>query len=205
MTKEAKKLSTYQELRKINVTANVEKKNGFNYLSWAWALDQMYDYDPKAKFEFPEREVFQDGTVMIYCEVTIKDITKRGFLPVMDYKNKAMSNPDARAVSDNMMRCLVKTIGLHGLGLGLYAGEDLPSEEKSEPVKKAAPVKKPEATKEQVWIRGAIIELNAIETSEGIAEWFHTTKQPEGISAAQGKYLKDHAVKIEEAIEAKNG
>lgn len=120
----------FQQLRDIDVSPHVETKNKFKYLSWAWALDIMYQFDDTATFEFPEREVLSDGSVMIYCEVTIKGVTKRGFLPVMDFKNNAIKNPDARKVSDAMMRCLVKTIGLHGLGLSLYAGEDLPEENK---------------------------------------------------------------------------
>ena len=148
----------FQQLREIDVSEQVEKKNGFNYLSWAWALDKMYQFDDAASFEFPEREVFNDGTVMIYCEVTIKGAKKRGFLPVMDYKNTAIKNPDARKMSDSMMRCLVKTIGLHGLGLSLYAGEDLPDSSKDETQTKAgnkAPPKdaKPEDPKRAVYAK----------------------------------------------------
>jgi hypothetical protein len=121
--------NTFKELREIDVSPFVEKKNNFNYLSWAWALEQMYLYDPDAHFTFPEREVFPDNTVMVHCNVTIKGKTKSGWLPAMDYSNKAIKNPDARKISDTKMRCLVKTIALHGLGLGLYAGEDIPEKE----------------------------------------------------------------------------
>lgn len=121
-------LSTFEELRSIDVKDHIEKKNNFSYLSWAWALDVLYSYDSEAKFEFPEREIFPDGSVMIYCDVTVKGITKRGFLPVMDFKNNSVKNPDARKISDSMQRCLVKTIALHGLGLYIYAGEDIPPE-----------------------------------------------------------------------------
>lgn len=134
--KEEVEKTLFQQLRAINVNAHVEKKNGFNYLSWAWALDVMYQFDDNATFTFPEREAFLDGSVMIYCDVTIKGKTKRGFLPVMDNKNNALKNPDARKISDSMQRCLVKTISLHGLGLSLYAGEDLPDESKETEVAK---------------------------------------------------------------------
>lgn len=132
MSKEEKPKSLFKQLREIDITDHVEKKNNFYYLSWAWALDVMYEFDENAEFEFPEREVFADGTVMIYCDVTIKGKKKRGFLPVMDFKNNAVRNPDARKISDSMQRCLVKTIALHGLGLNLYAGEDLPDESKDQ-------------------------------------------------------------------------
>ena len=67
---------------------------------------------------------------MVSCTVTAFDKPMTMHLPVMDYKNKAIVNPDAFAVNTAMMRCLVKAIALHGLGLYIYAGEDLPQEDK---------------------------------------------------------------------------
>jgi hypothetical protein len=58
-------------------------------------------------------------------------------LPVMDYRNKAIPNPDAFAVNTAMQRCLAKAIALHGLGLYIYAGEDLPDEDKVQPPKQS--------------------------------------------------------------------
>lgn len=115
----------YSEIRKINVNEHVEKKNGLTYLSWAWAVDQMLSLDPEASWEYPEPKTWGE-TVMVFCTVTMFGKKRTAQLPVMDYKNKAIPNPDAFAVNTAMQRCLAKAISLHGLGLYIYAGEDVP-------------------------------------------------------------------------------
>ena len=122
----------YKQIREIDGSEHIEKKGKFSYLSWAWAVDQLLQIDPKATWEFKEREHFIDGTVMVYCTVTLGDISRTAFLPVMDHKNNAVQNPDARKINDAMQRCLVKAISLHGLGLYIYAGEDLPDVDRYE-------------------------------------------------------------------------
>jgi hypothetical protein len=64
-------------------------------------------------------------TVMVFCTVNAFGKSMTAQLPVMDYRNKAIPNPDAFAVNTAMQRCLAKAIALHGLGLSLYVGEDL--------------------------------------------------------------------------------
>lgn len=120
--------SHFEKLAAINVNDKLEKKNGLSYLSWAWAVDQLMRHDPAANWTFNEPELFGD-TMMVSCTVTAfgKPVTMH--LPVMDHRNKAIHNPDAFDVNKNMMRCLVKAIACHGLGLYVYAGEDLPLEE----------------------------------------------------------------------------
>ena len=117
----------FVELAQINVNGHTEEKNGLTYLSWPWAVDQLMRKDPKAFWEFHEPRSYGD-TLMVSCTVTAfgKPITMH--LPVMDHRNKAIVNPDAFQVNKNMMRCLVKAIACHGLGLYIYAGEDLPSD-----------------------------------------------------------------------------
>ena len=117
----------FSELAKINVSAHIEKKNGLSYLSWAWAVDQLLRHDPMATWEYHQPTYFGD-TVMVYCSVSAFGKTMRSQLPVMDHRNKAIANPDAFAVNVAMQRCLAKAIALHGLGLYIYAGEDLPLE-----------------------------------------------------------------------------
>jgi hypothetical protein len=119
----------FAELRKINVTEKVEKKNGLSYLSWAWAVDTLLQHDPSATWEYKPHQVWND-TVMVFCEVKAFGVSRTAQLPVMDYKNKAIPNPDAFAVNTAMQRCLAKAISLHGIGLYIYAGEDLPEEDK---------------------------------------------------------------------------
>jgi hypothetical protein len=136
-------VSKFAELAKINVNPHTEKKNGLTYLSWAWAVDQLLRQCPEALWEY----TFFEGkpfcrigeTCMVFCEVTAFGITRTAQLPVMDHRNKAIPNPDAFQVNVAMQRCLAKAIALHGIGLYIYAGEDLPEGEapankKEEPV-----------------------------------------------------------------------
>lgn len=126
----------FATLAAIDVSAQIEKKNNLSYLSWAWAVDRLMRADPTASWAYHEPLSF-GNTLMVSCTVTAfgKPMTMQ--LPVMDYKNKAIANPDAFAVNTAMQRCLVKAIALHGLGLYIYAGEDLPYEEgKGAPVQK---------------------------------------------------------------------
>jgi hypothetical protein len=118
-------MTTYAELRKINVNDFTEKKGQLTYLSWTWAVDQLLMQDPQAVWEFPEPKVYND-TMMVFCNVTALGKTMRMQLPVMDNRNAAITNPDARKISDATMRCLAKCIACFGIGLYIFAGEDLP-------------------------------------------------------------------------------
>ena len=121
-------MSKYAELRKIDVSNHIEKKNNLSYLSWAWAVDQLLQLDPTATWEYKEPAKFGE-TLMVFCSVSAFGKTMTAQLPVMDYRNKAIPNPDAFAVNTAMQRALAKAIALHGIGLYIYAGEDLPREE----------------------------------------------------------------------------
>ena len=121
-------------LLKTNVNGHVEKKNGLSYLSWALAWAEALKADPKATFKV---EMFGDkcymeinGTAMVWVTVTMFDKPMTCQLPVMDFRNKAIPNPDAFAVNTAIMRCMTKALSLHGLGLYIYAGEDVPEEPK---------------------------------------------------------------------------
>lgn len=139
----------FQKLREINVNDKTEKKGNLTYLSWAWAVDQLLTADHMANWEYLEPLMFGE-TVMVRCAVTAFGKTMVAQLPVMDHRNKPIPKPDAFAVNTAMQRCLVKGIALHGLGLYIYAGEDLPDgEEKPEP-KKVSPVR-PNSAGEDFW------------------------------------------------------
>jgi Protein of unknown function (DUF1071) len=125
-------MSKYAELRKLDVSSKIEKKNGLSYLSWAWACDQLLQQDPMATWSYGQPVLFGE-TVMVFCTVNAFGKSMTAQLPVMDYRNKAIPNPDAFAVNTAMQRCLAKAIALHGIGLYIYAGEDLPQDE-PEPV-----------------------------------------------------------------------
>jgi hypothetical protein len=137
-----------EALLKKNVNDHVEKKNGLSYLSWAWAWAEALKADPKATFKV---EMFDgkcymeiNGTAMVFVTVTMFDKPMTCQLPVMDSGNKAIPlkgytavskygkeyrvECDAFAVNTAIMRCMTKALALHGLGMYLYSGEDLPEE-----------------------------------------------------------------------------
>lgn len=137
-----------KDLLQLNVQDHVEKKNGLTYLSWAWAWAEALKADPTASFHV---DTFQradgttvpfmdiNGTAMVWVRTTLFGKEMTCFLPVMDHRNKPIPNPDAFQVNTAIMRCLTKCLALHGLGLYIYAGEDLPEQEgKPEPEKKPA-------------------------------------------------------------------
>jgi hypothetical protein len=126
------------ELLKINVNDHLEKKGNLSYLSWAWAWAEVLKIDPTARWtahEWADRPAMflPDGSAMVKVSVEMKGSTKTCLLPVMDNRNRAIQNPDAFAINTAIMRCLAKAIAMHGLGLYIYAGEDLPEGEKPEP------------------------------------------------------------------------
>ncbi len=121
----------YAEIKKINVNQYVEKKNGLTYLSWVYAVDQLLTLDEEARWTFGEHQTFGES-LMVFCTVNAFGKTRTAQLPVMDYYNRAIPNPDAYQVNTAMQRCLAKAISLHGIGLYIYAGEDLPENEKIE-------------------------------------------------------------------------
>jgi hypothetical protein len=142
------------DLLKINVNDHTEKKNGLTYLSWAWAWAEALKADPKATFKV---EMFDGtplmpvgGSFMVWITVTMFDKPMTCMLPVLDYRNKPIATPNSFDVNTSIMRCLVKAIAMHGLGLYIYAGEDTPPDEvrTEEPEKKIVKIETPTATAE---------------------------------------------------------
>lgn len=121
------------ELLKLNVNEHTEKKSNLTYLSWAWAWAEAIKADPTVNFmvHMFEGKPFMNinGSGMVWVTVTMFNKAMTCFLPIMDYKNKCIADPDAFEVNKTIMRCLTKALALHGLGLYIYAGEDLPEED----------------------------------------------------------------------------
>ena len=130
----------FVKLALVDTSRHVEKKQNLSYLSWPFAIDQLMRHDPAANWEFHVPEMYGE-TMMISCTVTAFGKPMKMHLPVMDHRNQAVKNPDAFIVNKNMMRCLVKAIACHGLGLHIYAGEDLPMDENGNAASKPAPPK----------------------------------------------------------------
>ena len=145
----------WKTLSSIDVNNKTEKKGNLTYLSWAWAWGELMNHFPMATYTFTEWEypdgthyvtkdilIYPDETCSVECELRIGELVRKMWLPVMDYKNNAIINPNARAISDTKMRCLVKCISMFGLEHYIYAGEDLPRSDDSPPVKtEKAPTK----------------------------------------------------------------
>ena len=140
------------DLLKLNVNEHTEKKNGLTYLSWAWAWQEALKADPTAFFEVKTftRDQYTEmpymdinGTAMVWVTVTMFGQPRTCMLPVMDHRNKPIMNPDAFQVNTAIVRCMTKAVSLHGLGLYIYAGEDLPEE--GGEVVPSAPSPKPKA------------------------------------------------------------
>lgn len=121
-----------EKLLSKNVNEHIEKKNNLSYLSWAWAWAEALKADPGATYEVQmfEGKPFVDinGTAMVFVTVTMFGKPMTCQLPVMDFRNKAIPKPDAFAVNTAIMRCMTKALALHGLGLYIYANEDLPED-----------------------------------------------------------------------------
>ena len=113
-------------------TENVDKKGKFKYLTWTQAYAYMMDNYPHAEYSMHEPVYFRDETVMVHCTIKIGEMKRDMWLAVMDHKNNAIKNPAATDISNAQMRCFVKCIAMFGLGLHIYAGEDIPMNEDEE-------------------------------------------------------------------------
>lgn len=146
----------FEKLYSINVNEKTEEKNGLTYLSWAWAWGEFKKLYPEATYKIKRNEqglpYIYDKNLgyMVFTEVTVGDLTHEMWLPVMDGSNKSMKDePYTYKVKDyksgqyvdktvqsatmfdinkTIMRCLTKNLAMFGLGLYIYAGEDLPEE-----------------------------------------------------------------------------
>ena len=220
MEKEMNKELTYKDvwntLSKIDVSDKVEKKMNLSYLSWAWAWGTMMDNYPDAQYNFYENQetgvpyvTLPDGTAEVRCRVTIGSLAREMWLPVMDFKNNAVVNPSAREVSDTKMRCLVKTLGMWGVGLYIYAGQDLPStKEESKPNKETKPQEeskpvvkdKHDENWANLFLDGIQVPLNLCKDVDGLNDIF--VKNKPSIDIIESRH-KDIFVKIVELFKTK--
>lgn len=129
----------FTKLYDINVSEKTEKKGGLTYLSWAWAWGELKKHHPDAEYTVYENangwNYHTDGkTCWVKTGVKVEHIEHIEYLPVMDFKNKSISADQVTSFDVNkaIQRSLTKAVARHGLGLYIYAGEDLP--EDSEPV-----------------------------------------------------------------------
>lgn len=133
------KKSVFETLNKIEVDKHIEKKGNLSYVSWAWAWQMVKEKYPDAQYKVYENEqgwnYFTDGrTCWVKTGVTIEGLEHIEYLPVMDYNNKSIPLEKVTSfdVNKTIQRSLTKALARHGLGLKVYAGEDLLEEPKAE-------------------------------------------------------------------------
>ena len=142
----------FLELSRINVNEHVERKGQFSYLSWPFAVSQLRQFDPVATWQVQRFDglpyLMTDLGVFVEVSVCVKGVSLSQIHPVLDSKNRPILAPTAFDINTSIQRCLVKAIALHGLGLYLYSGEDLPlaSDEPKAEVKPVVPEVKPATT-----------------------------------------------------------
>lgn len=121
------------QLSAVDVTRHVEKKGQFTYLSWPFAVSQLRQFDATASWEVVRFNglpfLSTDSGTFVEVAVTVRGLTLSQIHPVLDARNKTIPVPSAFDINTSIQRCLVKAIALHGLGLNVYAGEDLPQVE----------------------------------------------------------------------------
>jgi hypothetical protein len=144
-----KKKSVFERLSAINLNEHVEKKKDLTYLSWAWAWSATKKECPDATYKILPTDYDEVLGFMCHTEVTIEGETLGMWLPVMDGANKSMLKSSYTYttrfgdktvepattfdINKTLMRCLVKNLAMFGLGIYIYAGEDLPEAEVSTP------------------------------------------------------------------------
>lgn len=168
------KQNYFEVLNSINVNEKVEKKNNLTYLSWAWAWSELKKRYPESTYTVYENEhgwnYHTDGrTCWVKTGVTVNGIEHVEYLPVMDYRNNSIPVDKVTSFDVNkaIQRSLTKAIGRHGIGLYIYAGEDLPEDQEAKTAKpttkKAAatePAPKPKSSEidYRTALRNAIID-----------------------------------------------
>ena len=167
---EKKKQSVFQTLNSVNCNEHTEKKNGLTYLSWAWAWAEVKKRYPTAFYTIYENAdgwiYFTDGrTCWVKTGVTIEGLELIECLPVMDYRNASIPFDKVTSFDVNkaIQRSLTKAAARHGLGLYIYAGEDLPEDAPKEEKKPVLP-----ACPDNVWWRLVKAEAQGKKTKEGL-------------------------------------
>lgn len=180
--------SVFERLNAVNVNGHTEQKNGLTYLSWAWAWAEVKKLFPDAYYTVYERSTdygpvnyFTDGkTCWVKTGVTIEGLEHIECLPVMDYKNRSIPYDQVVSTDINkaIQRSLTKACARHGLGLYIYAGEDLPEGEKD----------KPEPSEDHKAAVAEYAEKKKVPASDEIKQQIIAKAAPEQLDKAYEKY-----------------
>ncbi|MED1093862.1 DUF1071 domain-containing protein [Bacillus paramycoides] len=183
----------FTELASIDVSKHVEKKGRFSYLSWSWAVDQLLKKHHDATWQVVRFDglpyMKTEVGYFVEVEVTVNNITRSQIHPVLDNYNKPIAKPTPFQINTSIQRCLAKAIALHGLGLYIYSGEDIPQDDepKIDSVPQQEQARKAEVVNEQ---RIKAIHVQIRELSEvynmPFEETKNTVKQSLGIQSFKG-------------------
>jgi len=200
----------FAELYGVDVSDKIDKKNNLSYLSWAWAWAELKKKHPDAFFTVYENKdgwnYHTDGrTAWVKTGVTVKGIEHIEYLPVMNYQNKSIPYASVTSydVNKTIQRSLTKAIGRHGLGLCLYAGEDIPDEASTEvapPAPKQTP--KPAVHPDQVEfenLQKALIDY----LNDGDIQYFEHPENVRSVIASRNLNGMRNALKVAKGVESK--
>ena len=201
----------FEDVMKINVNDKTEKKGNLTYLSWAWAWSEFKKIYPEATYEVKKFDGLpyvhdSDTGYMVYTSVTAEGMTYEMWLPVMDSRNKTLMNATMFDINKTIMRCLAKNLAMFGLGLYIYAGEDIPDDEQpvksgntaakaAKPGKETSEAKNPPksyadalkaAMEREIKFKGQVVQLGALDakTLQALAQ------------RAQEKSLRDDMLRV---------
>lgn len=168
---ETKPASSFDALAAVDCSAYVEKKGKFTYLSWTFAVSELLKRHPSATWrtlETPEGWPYwqTEAGCFVKVGVTVDGIERVQIHPVLDGNNKTIAQPNAFQVNTSIQRALVKAIALHGLGLYIYAGEDLPEAVKEERAAEADAEQAAEEATVQEWVEA----IDGTATADALAK-----------------------------------
>jgi hypothetical protein len=178
------------KLLAIDVSEHVEQKGKFSYLSWPYAVARLIEACPDATWEVAEYNGLpftgnQEFGYFVKVTVTANGVSRTQIHPILDHKNNTILSPSSFDINTSIQRGLVKAIALHGLGLNIYAGEDLPMDSKTEELRSlvrqinTAPIPK---VAHELWMKAKAI----INDSEGEATWWA------GIQSTPRRQIKEY-------------
>jgi hypothetical protein len=203
--------SVFEVLNAIDCSEHIEKKNGLTYLSWAWAWQILKKHYPASVYTIYESadglNYHTDGrTCWVKTGVTVEGIEHIEYLPVMDFRNASILVDKVTSFDVNkaIQRSLTKAVARHGLGLYIYAGEDLPdaADDDKRPAatpKKAAPAPAPKAEKpasismDKYWkIVAAAAKGELTKSGVSMREWYIQNVRPDAAALADfDAHVKD--------------
>ena len=132
--------NSFSVLNNVDVTPLTKKKGNFNYLSWSNAVREASKLFPEMSWEFTKWDSLPylktEVGYFVECTVIIGTTTKTQMMAVLDFKNQTAMSPKANDINKSQMRALTKAIALHGLGIDLWAGEDINGEYEGDGSKK---------------------------------------------------------------------